>query len=172
MPTDAPVRRARVRLWHEPRALRWAPPTDEPPHSFMFVTQIEIFPRALGLVRSATLRSWKNRRRRRSVRSTISSFQRRRRRRRRSRSMAISMLTPIQRYAAGSLFSFALRQAQIDQTRPSFPSSHDRNKTPPQSQPWTHPSRALLRSVFRFSPFFFSLAFFCCFDYGFKNVVG
>lgn len=56
MPTDAPVRRARVRLWHEPRALRWAPPTDEPPHFFMFVTQIELFPRALGLIRGATLR--------------------------------------------------------------------------------------------------------------------
>lgn len=50
------MQRARVRLWHEPRALRWAPPTDEPPQSFMFVTQIELFPRALGLVRGATLR--------------------------------------------------------------------------------------------------------------------
>ncbi|KAJ8631508.1 hypothetical protein MRB53_024831 [Persea americana] len=76
--------------------------------------------------------------------------------------MSISTLSHTQRYAAASLFSLALRQAQIDQTRPSFP-SHAANKTftntggndsisprSGDSQPWTHQSHALLRSVFRF----------------------
>lgn len=69
----------------------------------------------------------------------------------------ISVLTPTHRYAAAALFSLALRQAQIHQTRPfgvaSSPSSHV-DHDDHESQPWTHPSCRLLRSVFRFDCLF------------------
>ncbi|KAL0913080.1 hypothetical protein M5K25_016513 [Dendrobium thyrsiflorum] len=87
--------------------------------------------------------------------------------------MATLTLTPTQRYAAGALFALALRQAQIHQTRllsssflvdeeadaavpdrsssssnsSNFSSSDSDSDSP---QLWTHPSRGLLRPVFRF----------------------
>ncbi|XP_039119471.1 transmembrane and coiled-coil domain-containing protein 4-like isoform X1 [Dioscorea cayenensis subsp. rotundata] len=92
--------------------------------------------------------------------------------------MAISVLTPTQRYAAGALLALALRQAQIHQTHPlgsSFPDddNDDADFVPDRfssasasssssatssggesdadsSLLWTHKSRGLLRPVFRF----------------------
>ncbi|KAJ0964243.1 hypothetical protein J5N97_029365 [Dioscorea zingiberensis] len=91
-------------------------------------------------------------------------------------SMAISLFTPTQRYAAGALLALALRQAQIHQTHPlgsSFPDDDDADVVPDRfssasgsssssytssggesdaeaSLLWTHKSRGLLRPVFRF----------------------
>lgn len=73
-----------------------------------------------------------------------------------------SMLSPIQRYAAGALFGLALHQAQIHQTHPlgtpldddptddrtSNSSSSDSVSEDPQL--WVHHSSDLLRPVFRF----------------------
>ncbi|KAF8406501.1 hypothetical protein HHK36_008590 [Tetracentron sinense] len=77
--------------------------------------------------------------------------------------MAISILTPTQKYAAGALFTFAIHQAQIHQTRPLgfFPhtdeepcderiSSSSSDSVSEDPQLWIHPNSGLLRPVFRF----------------------
>lgn len=70
-----------------------------------------------------------------------------------------SLLTPIQRYAVGSLLALALRQAQIHQTRPLGSSIEEGlgldtssgGSDPDDPDLWTHESRGLLRPVFRSS---------------------
>ncbi|KAG0457139.1 hypothetical protein HPP92_021984 [Vanilla planifolia] len=79
--------------------------------------------------------------------------------------MADSTLTSTQRYAAGALFAFALRQAQLRQTLPfdSFDATPNRCSSSNSSRSWsgnvaegdspilwTHPSHGLLRPVFSF----------------------
>ncbi|KAK8940821.1 hypothetical protein KSP39_PZI009703 [Platanthera zijinensis] len=85
--------------------------------------------------------------------------------------MAVPTLTSTQRYAAGALLALALRQAQLQQTEllgfsslpgdnyavPDRSSSSSRGSNFSGSeadgdslQLWTHPSRGLLRPVFRF----------------------
>ncbi|XP_072989196.1 uncharacterized protein [Typha latifolia] len=85
--------------------------------------------------------------------------------------MAISTLSPTQRYAAGALLALALRQAQIHQTRPlgfeegdefqsqdhrscasagSASTSYGSDGGGDSSFLWTHESHGLLRPVFRF----------------------
>ncbi|XP_008796875.2 transmembrane and coiled-coil domain-containing protein 4-like isoform X1 [Phoenix dactylifera] len=83
--------------------------------------------------------------------------------------MAISTLSPTQKYAAGALLALALRQAQIQQTQPldddDDPDAGTRDRCSSASASsstsssegggddsslWTHESRGLLRPVFRF----------------------
>ncbi|WOL10070.1 transmembrane and coiled-coil domain-containing protein 4 isoform X1 [Canna indica] len=78
--------------------------------------------------------------------------------------MPASMLSQTQRYAAGALLALALRQAQIQQTRPlgsDDPDADSRDRCSSASgtssgsesddpELWTHESRCLLRPVFRF----------------------
>ncbi|CAA7410915.1 unnamed protein product [Spirodela intermedia] len=82
--------------------------------------------------------------------------------------MAPSVLSPTQRYAAGALLAFSLRQAQIHQTCPlgfedvgdgddEVPDRHSSSSNGSSGGSsegddglWTHESRGLLRPVFRF----------------------
>lgn len=85
--------------------------------------------------------------------------------------MAVPTLSSTQRYAAGALLALALRQAQLQQTQlvGFFSFADDNHAVPDRSssstrgsnfsgseadgdspQLWTHPSRGLLRPVFRF----------------------
>lgn len=73
-----------------------------------------------------------------------------------------SLLTPIQKYAAGALFAFALHKAQIHQTHPlgspgdensideRFSSCSSSDSVGDDPELWVHESSRLLRPVFRF----------------------
>lgn len=79
--------------------------------------------------------------------------------------MAASLLSPTQRYAAGALFSLALHQAQIHQSRPlglpmpdddpinqrmSSGSSSSSDSISDDPDLWVNPNSALLRPIFQF----------------------
>ena len=79
--------------------------------------------------------------------------------------MAVSLLSPTQRYAAGALFALALHQAQIHQSRPlalpmpdddlinqrmSSGSSSSSDSISDDPDLWVNPNSALLRPIFQF----------------------
>lgn len=80
--------------------------------------------------------------------------------------MAVSLLTPTQRYATGTLFSLALHQAQIHQSRPLGSPAHDDDNDENQRisncsssssdsvsddpELWVNQKSALLRPIFQF----------------------